>query len=269
MYNLVFAGGIDLTEVILVAFVAFLFAIAFYIRREDRREGYPLEDDVTGKLESVGGFVFNGKPKAFRLGHGSIIYKPDSVRDGAPLNAARTSGAPGSPLTPVGDPMLAGVGPGSYANRAKTVDMMVHGTPKIVPLRDDPSFTIPAGGPDPRGMKVVGADGAVAGIVTDAWVDRAESLIRYLEVAVEAPAAGLSVVGAAPASKTVLLPMTMADVKRGKKTVRVAAITAAQFANVPTTESEHQLTLYEEERIVAYYGAGFLYATPNRLEPLL
>jgi len=29
------------------------------------------------------------------------------------------------------------------------------------------------------------------------------------------------------------------------------------------------VTLNEEERVVAYYGGGYLYATPARLEPLI
>jgi hypothetical protein len=43
---------------------------------------------------------------------------------------------------------------------------------------------------------------------------------------------------------------------------------AHQFANVPQTQSPHQITMLEEEKITAYYGAGTLYATPERQEPL-
>jgi len=48
----------------------------------------------------------------------------------------------------------------------------------------------------------------------------------------------------------------------------VGAVLAAQFANVPKTKSMEQITLLEEEKITAYYGAGTLYATPERQEPL-
>jgi photosynthetic reaction center H subunit len=44
---------------------------------------------------------------------------------------------------------------------------------------------------------------------------------------------------------------------------------STQFANVPRIRSTDQITLLEEERIAAYYGAGTLYAHPNRQEPLL
>jgi photosynthetic reaction center H subunit len=51
--------------------------------------------------------------------------------------------------------------------------------------------------------------------------------------------------------------------------VYVHALLAAQFANVPTTKLPDQITLLEEEKITAYFGAGLLYATPDRQEPLL
>jgi photosynthetic reaction center H subunit len=38
---------------------------------------------------------------------------------------------------------------------------------------------------------------------------------------------------------------------------------------VPKIARPDQVTLYEEERVVAYYGGGFLYAVPSRSEPIL
>ena len=78
--------------------------------------------------------------------------------------------------------MLDGVGPGAYADRAETPDLTFEGLPKIVPLRVATDFTIEPRDPDPRGMEVIGADGQTGGVVRDAWVDRSETLIRYLEV---------------------------------------------------------------------------------------
>jgi photosynthetic reaction center H subunit len=51
--------------------------------------------------------------------------------------------------------------------------------------------------------------------------------------------------------------------------VSVHALYAEQFAGVPATRATDRVTLLEEERITAYYGAGTLYADPNRAEPLL
>jgi photosynthetic reaction center H subunit len=60
--------------------------------------------------------------------------------------------------------------------------------------------------------------------------------------------------------------MTFSRIK--SRGVHVAAILGAQFANVPKTKSMEQITLLEEEKVTAYYGAGTLYATPDRQEPL-
>jgi photosynthetic reaction center H subunit len=38
---------------------------------------------------------------------------------------------------------------------------------------------------------------------------------------------------------------------------------------VPATRSSSSITLLEEEKISAYFGAGLLYAEPSRLEPLV
>jgi photosynthetic reaction center H subunit len=51
--------------------------------------------------------------------------------------------------------------------------------------------------------------------------------------------------------------------------VFVKSIYAAQFANVPVTQSADQVTLLEEDKISAYYGGGTLYADPMRSEPIL
>ena len=38
---------------------------------------------------------------------------------------------------------------------------------------------VAAGDPDPRGLPVKAADGAVAGSIVDIWVDRSEPQVRY------------------------------------------------------------------------------------------
>ncbi len=257
MHDAYFYGNTDIAEIILSIFVLFFFGLVVYLRREDRREGYPLEDDVTGRLEPLGGLFFLARPKTFILPHGAgSVARPDYARDMQGVAAGRTSRAPGTPLEPIGDPMLAGVGPGSVARRARKPDVMFHGAPKIVPMRIADGFFIDGKQKDPRGMTVIGADGAQGGVVTDVWVDRAEVLIRYLEAEV------------AP-GKRVLIPMTMAVLNASNRTVRVRAILGSQFAGAPTLENPDQITLYEEERVCAYYGAGLLYATAARSEPYL
>jgi photosynthetic reaction center H subunit len=246
---------IDIAFISLCLFALFFASLIFYLRREDRREGYPLEEEGSGRSRSAGGTLIP-TPKTFRLpgGHGTATA-PNFKRDERPLAAKPVSVAPGSPLEPTGNPLVDGVGPAAYAERAKTPDRDMHGRPKIVPMRIAEGFSIARGDKDPRGMKVIGADGVVAGTVADVWVDRPESMIRYLEVSL---AAG---------GRKVLAPMPMALIKDGR--VVIDAITAAQFADVPGTASADQVTLYEEDRISGYYGGGYLYAKPSRMEPLL
>jgi len=114
------------------------------------------------------------------------------------------------------------------------------------------------GDPDPRGMEVLGADGARAGVVGDIWVDRSEPTVRYLAV---------DLVG--EGDETVLLPIGYARIDRRRRRVRVQAIHAAQFRGVPRLKADDRITLLEEDRVVAYYAGGYRYADPSRLEPLL
>jgi photosynthetic reaction center H subunit len=247
-------GTIDVAQVVLYAFWIFFFGLIFYLRREDRREGYPLvaEDGV----EENPGVVWMPTPKKFVSEHGDVVYVP---RDEAPqVNVNGTPIDPwgGAPLTPNGDPMLAAIGPGAYANRANVPDIYDQGQPRIAPLRAAADFFLDDRDSDPRGMSVIGADGKAAGTISDIWVDRAEFLIRYLEVQL-------------PGGKTVLLPQTFADINGRRGVVEVNAILAHQFANVPELQTPDIVTLREEDKICAYYGGGYLYATPQRAEPLI
>jgi len=262
-FNQFFVGMFDITELTLYAFFLFFAGLVIYLRREDRREGYPLEDEATGRLEPTPGFLFYAKPKTFILPHGRGTHTvPNGARDARALAAAPAARWDGAPLEPVGDPMLAAVGPGSYAQRADRPDLMMHGDLRIVPLRDAEGFFLPKGETDPKGYPVLGADKAQGGVVKDLWVDRTESMIRYIEIA-------LVDGNGQPTEKTVLAPMTMAIVDREKKRVLIQAVLGSQIANAPVLANPQQVTLLEEEKICAYFGAGYLYATPRRAEPIL
>jgi photosynthetic reaction center H subunit len=260
--NLTFFGTFDGPSLLFFTFVLLFGVLILYLRREDRREGYPLEDE-TGRLESLEGLMFVAQPKVFITGGAGALSKPDYLRESFSGSASRTSGAPGTPLVPRGDPLQAGVGPGAYAQRAKRPDTMPHGEAKIVPLRTLPAYQIDPKSPDPRGMQIVGADGAVGGLVTDVWIDRGEFVARYLEVAVT-PAAGSPPI----AAKRVLIPMPLCDVSRSKGRVSTFTILGSQFVGAPAVVGD-TVTFDEEERASAYFGGGLLYATPARSEPLI
>ena len=250
-------GYIDVAQIALYAFWVFFACLIFYLRREDKREGYPLESDRSGRVR-VQGWPSMPKPKTFLLRDGTIRVAPRAPAPRAEIRATPGSW-PGSPLEPTGNPMLDGVGPAAYADRADVPDVTVDGRVKIVPLRVATDFHIESRDPDPRGMQVVGADRAIGGVVRDVWVDRSEALIRYLEVEV----------AAATGSRRVLLPINFTRISGSRGRVKVKAILGRQFADVPGIQKPDQVTLREEDRITAYYGSGTLYATPARTEPLL
>jgi photosynthetic reaction center H subunit len=261
--NLTFFGTIDGASLLFLTFVVFFVGLVIYLRREDRREGYPLEDDVTGRLEPMGGLIFAARPKVFIMGGGADdLVKPDGLRESFTGSASRTSRAPGTPLVPTGDPMHAAIGPGAYAQRARKPDVSIHGAPKIVPLRSVPAYQIDAKSPDPRGMQIHGVDGAIGGLVTDVWIDRVEYIARYLEVAVT-PVAG----GPPIEAKRVLIPMPLCNVSRGS--VSTHTVLGSQFAGAPALSGGDTVTFDEEERASAYFGGGLLYATATRSEPVL
>lgn len=248
---------IDVAQIMLYAFWVFFAGLIYYLHREDKREGYPLESDRSGKRIKVQGWPSVPSPKTYLLRDGRVVMSPNFRGSNQALGGAPLVGHLGAPLEPTGDPMLAAVGPGSYSDRADIADTTVEGDLRIVPLRVAPSFEVSGNDPDPRGLPVIGADGAVAGTVRDMWVDRAEVVFRYLEV--EVPVAG--------AARRVLLPMNFARVDSQR--VKVRAILAAQFAQVPGTRNPDAVTLLEEDKIMGYYGGGTLYATAARQEPLL
>ncbi len=249
-------GYMDVAQMVLYAFWIFFAGLIYYLRSEDKREGYPMESD---RGELVQGFPPVPKQKTFHLRDGRSVTAPSYKREARELQAVPIASFPGAPLMPTGNPMLDGVGPAAWAERHDEPDLTAEGDPKIVPLRVATDFSVAWQDPDPRGMQVVGADGRVAGIVQDVWVDRSEIIMRFLEVALTGPGA----------EGAVLLPANLARISRRRGVVKVKAITAAQFADVPGLQSGDQITLLEEDRIFGYYGGGYLYADPIRAEPAI
>jgi photosynthetic reaction center H subunit len=252
--------NLDVAQIVLYAFWIFFFGLVYYLRGEDKREGYPLEQADASPYTLSEGFPSRPSPKVFRLPHGGTRVAPvEWVPENRTHRHARSLGpGAGSPLQPVGNPLLAGVGPGAWANRPDEPELTLEGLLKIVPLRLDSSYSVEPRDPDPRGQKVYGADHRVGGDVRDIWVDRSERLFRYYEVEVQAE----------DGKRRVLLPVNFCKVK-GDGSIKVHAIMSNHFAAVPGLRNADQVTMLEEEKICAYYGAGNLYAMPSRLGPWL
>ncbi len=241
---------IDVAQIVLYAFFLFFIGLCVYLLREGKREGFPLvrNPGQAGTFEPGSGFTGMPSPKTYLLGDGHTIMAP------------RPESLAVSPLVAGHDPMIDGLGSGAYADRLDEVDRTFDdGLPKIVPLRVATEFFLAPEDPDPRGYAVHGLDHVLAGTVVDAWIDRSEVVLRYLEVELVPELGG----------RRVLLGINDAQIHAKRGLIDVPAITSAQFARVPATKHPEQVTMLEEDKITAYYAGGELYATPGRSEPLL
>lgn len=250
---------IDVAQVVLYAFFAFFIGLVLYLRREDKREGYPLLSDRSGRVV-VQGFPAIPTPKRFDMPEGHSSYAPQTTQE-IPRTGLRPAAAwPGAPMIPTGNPLVDGVGPASWANRNDEPEVTWEGEPAIQPLRLVANTFVEPRDRTPIGMPVIAADGRSPGIVREIWTDRSEPQIRYLEVELKAGEADRG---------PVLLPMGFARIDARRGVVRVVALLAHHFADVPRTKSPDTITKLEEDKITGYFAGGHLYATPSRLGPVL
>jgi photosynthetic reaction center H subunit len=256
-----FTSTFDVAELAFYAFVLFFFGLVYYLRREDKRDGYPLDSDrtaISGGRIVVQGWPAIPPPKKFLLHHDPA--PKEFVRKERDLRGLLTpaEGYPGAPMVPLGDPMQDGVGPASYAERLDVPDVTYdEQLPKIVPLRAANGYYLAEEDPDPRGMDVVTLDGVVAGRCVDVWVDRSETFVRLIEVE---PAAG---------GRTVLVPTMLIRMNDARRKIYVKSVTAKQLAAAPRTQNPDIITLKEEDRIAGYFAGGHMYATRDRLGPFV
>ncbi len=250
---------VDVAQLALYAFWLFFAGLIFYLLRENKREGYPLiaADRAGVSPVVVQGFPAIPSPKAFPMPDGTNLMVPRPEHR-EPLTRFRRVGKfQGAPIEPTGEPLTAGIGPGAWANRHDVPDLTFDdGMPKIVPLRAAPGFFLAMEDPPVLGYTVVGADDLVAGTVVEAWIDRSEVTVRYLEVQLAD-------------GKLVLLPTTFVRIESKNRRIVCRYIKAAQFALAPVPKTADQVTLLEEDKIQAFYAAGSLYAWPGRESPLL
>ena len=258
---------LDVAQITLYLFWLFFIVLIIYLQREGKREGYPLlREDGEVQTGFVDYFPPIPEPKAFELPHGGgTVYAPDMYEGDKRGEVAlqRVSNLHSDPYEPTGDGLADGVGPAAWAQRKDEPDMTAHGKPSIVPLSSDPEFMLLEGDVDPRGVDVWGNDMEIAGTVTDVWVDRAEFLIRYVEMQVK------------DSEQKVLIPMTLCTLHRGAEfrgppgKVLVRSLLASQFAGCPGTASPTQVTRLEEDKIMAYFAGGKFFQTPRSRDPLV
>ncbi len=250
MVGVTFFGNFDLAALAIWLFWGFFAVLVYYLQTENMREGYPLETEDGRAAPNQGPF---GLPRAktFKLPHGrGDVTVPDMKQEARDVALGRSAKSDGFPHMPTGNPMTDGVGPAAWVPRRDIPELDGHGHNKIVPMSRLAAYGVSAGR-DPRGLKVQAADLAIAGTVSDMWVDAPEQLVRYLEVTL-------------PGGAKRLVPLPMAKIHADKVVVR--ALTSDLFAGIPATKSADSVTMLEEEKIGAYVAGGTMYATGRRTQ---
>lgn len=249
MVGTTFFGDFDLASLAIWGFWIFFADLVYYLQTENMREGYPLVDDDGTPSSGPGIFPTPGD-KTFELrdGRGEVTVPSGQRADRTDLAMAQTSPSAGSPYVPTGDPMVDGIGPAAWANRRDHPELDAHGHVKIKPLSTLDDFHVSAGR-DPRGLVVMGGDGEIIGRITDMWVDVPEQMVRYLTVDLNPEGTG----------KTRLIPMTMALIKSDH--VKVKSLHAHNWEGIPQQRTAVEITLLEEEKVMAWFAGGTMYAT--------
>jgi photosynthetic reaction center H subunit len=240
------AGDVDVAQIMVIVFFLFFFGLVLYLRAEDKREGYPLKDPA-GRPDQEG-FPPMPSPKTFVLMDGGVVTAPH-VEEERPLAALPLSRAPGYPMQPTADPLTSGLGPAAYAERKDRPLIYDQDMIQVLPMREIPGWSVVNRDMDPRGMQVVAADGVEVGPVVDLWIDRSVKILRYLEV---------EVLGGGPV-RTALIPIYYSDIRRRRRTVKVTALSAAQFEIAPRLAAPNQITAREEDQVNAFFSGAHFY----------
>ncbi len=158
----------------------FFAGLIWYLRQEDRREGYPLESGSRRRREAarlaVSSRAEDLPPRRRLDGAGARPIRPDA----RPLNAAKTEPWPGAPYRADRRSAAGRRRPGLLGGAARLPYKTAEGHDLIAPLRVATNYAVAPEGGNPLGFTVIGGDRKAAGTVKDIWVDRSESMAALL-----------------------------------------------------------------------------------------
>ncbi|HTW27032.1 MAG TPA: photosynthetic reaction center subunit H [Acetobacteraceae bacterium] len=240
-------SDIDVTQLVFAAFVIFFLGLVYYLRQQDKLEGYPLEDP-SGSRHPLVGFPLPPPSKEFVLLEGGTTRMPH-VDAPSTLNSSRLYASPGAPEVPSGDPLLDAIGPAAYPMRKDVPLRSKHDEIALVPLREAAGWRVWPGETDPRGMTVIAADGAAVGVAVDLWVDQDVKILRYIEIEMQA----------GETTRRAMLPIYYADLKPSRRQIRVRALQREQFADIPALRTPNRISAREEDRVNAFFSGAFFY----------
>lgn len=238
-------GHIDVPQLAFAAFVVFFFGLVYHLRREDKREGYPMRASPFSTATLDGFPLPPQEPKVYEVEEGGLTAAPHHY----PLpdiKAAPLHGFDGTPLVPVENPLLSALGPATYVMRLDEPALTEQGERMLRPLRDLPEWSIEHGETDPRGMFVYDRRWHEVGRVADIWIDCSVKMLRYFEVELEAALGG----------RRVLVPLYFTHIKERAREIRVTALYKAQFSEIPALRTPGEITAREEDRLLGYFAGG-------------
>ena len=300
------SNQLDIPTLAFWVFALFFVGLVFWLQRESKREGYPLKASPF-TTELLDGFP---PPPAgeltYILNEGGTTDAPHFYEQ-PPTHSRPMHQFDGTPFRPLGNPLLAAIGPGSWVMKKDVPALTERGDRLLEPLRAMHEWSIERQDADPRGMAVFDWRWNEVGRVVDVWIDRGIKIIRMLEVELRDDLRAGYVPGSAPRNATdgvlggapegvpgdvpgsvaghvqgsmpgnvqgsmpgnVLVPIYHTEIREKSRRVRVTSLWAHQFADVPMPATLGEITGQEEERLNAYYSAGFFYrADPLTAPPL-
>ena len=250
------SNQIDIPTLASWVFVLFFVALVFWLQRESKREGYPLKASPF-TTELMDGFPPPpAEPLTYILNEGGTTQAPHCYEQ-APTSAKPVHRFDGTPFLPLGNPLLAGIGPGSWVMKNDVPALTERGDLLVQPLSVLHEFSIERQDADPRGMVVYDWRWTEVGRVVELWIDRGIKIIRMLEVQTNAELR----------AGRVLVPIYHTEIREKARRIRVTALWAHQFADVPRPARPDLITGQEEERLNAYYSAGLFYRNDPLVSP--
>lgn len=246
---------IDFAEIALTLFFIGFLGVVWRLRQLDKREGYPMRASPFDPQPMLG-VPAPPSPTAYLLNEGGVTVAPHLYPQ-VESNAAPLYRFDGTPLTPLGNPLLAALGPGAWVMRRDEPMLTEKGELMLQPLRDAHEWSVKEGDADPRGMAVFDSRWHEVGTVHDVWVDKSIKIPRLLEVELR-PGLGAG---------RVLVPIFHTRINERAREVQVTALRAHQFADVPVPAAEGQITAREDDRLNAYFAAGRFYRDTDHSDP--
>ncbi len=248
-------SSIDLPQAAFWVFFLFFVGLVLVLRRNDKLEGYPLKSSPFNSTPLLG-FPLPPEPRAYELNEGGITIAPHLYPQ-ADVRAVPLYPFDGTPLSPVGNPLTAGLGPGAYVIRQHGPMLLENGELMLQPFNALRDWSLGANQTDTRSMTVFDWRWREIGTVHDFWVDRAIEIVRLFEVKLHAEFGG----------GHVLVPIFHVDIKERAREIRVTALNAHQFKHIPMPAAPDRITAREDERLNAYFAAGRFYRDSPLIDP--